>query len=194
VILTFDIVVADPSWAFDDKLSMSSVKRGAEANYPTMTVAEIVSLRVPVSDDALLALWVPSALLFTHALPVIKAWGFEYKGLWVWGKCTKGLDGLAFGMGHTFRQAHEVACICTRGSITKHIEDRAQRSFFVEMGEVSPNARHSQKPEKLQDSLDLMWPSANKLELYARREREGWLCIGNELTGNDIRIDLENLA
>ena len=30
-------------------------------------------------------------------------------------------------------------------------------------------------------------------ELFARREREGWLCLGNEITGRDIREDLERI-
>ena len=49
---------------------------------------------------------------------------------------------------------------------------------------------HSQKPEQLQDSLDLMFPQWNKLELFCRRDRLNWDCIGNECpstTGEDIR-------
>lgn len=197
--ITFDIVVADPSWAFNDKLTMSDVKRGAEANYPVLSVEQIASLPVPSSPDALLLLWVPATLLW-DAYVVQKAWGFTYKGLWVWGKCKKDMDGLAFGMGHTFRQANEVALVCTKGSPIRHIVNKAQRSMYVELvesdgpGLLSPTMPHSKKPEQLQDSLELMWPEANKLELFARRERDGWLCLGNEISGRDIRDELRELG
>ena len=38
-----------------------------------------------------------------------------------------------------------------------------------------------------------MYPKYDKLEMFARRQRDGWTCIGNEITGNDIRKDLQLL-
>ena len=46
----FRVIVADPAWRFGDRLRMSSVARGADAHYPTMTVPEICAL--PVCDLA----------------------------------------------------------------------------------------------------------------------------------------------
>ena len=38
-----------------------------------------------------------------------------------------------------------------------------------------------------------MFPTQTKLELFARRHRPGWTCLGNELDGLDIRDALEQL-
>jgi N6-adenosine-specific RNA methylase IME4 len=89
--MKFQLVVADPSWSFSDKLKMSSVPRGAEANYPTLSTKDIAAL--PVKDIAdptgcLLALWVPSSLL-QDGLDVMKAWGFQQRQTYIWAKSKK---------------------------------------------------------------------------------------------------------
>lgn len=95
---------------------------------------------------------------------------------------------LAFGMGRLFRQTHEICLIGTRGKIYTQLANKSQRSVsFAE------NLRHSAKPEELQDSLDIMFPAARKLELFARRLRPGWTCLGNEIDGKDIRDALADL-
>lgn len=87
----FQVIIADPPFEFGDQLKMNAVKRGAQANYSTMTIAEIASL--PVNgladpDGALLALWVPSSLI-QDGLNIMKAWGFHVKQTYVWVKVKK---------------------------------------------------------------------------------------------------------
>lgn len=98
---------------------------------------------------------------------------------------------LAFFMGRLFRQTHEICLIGTNSNkIYKKLESKSQRSVSLE-----PNLKHSAKPENLQDSLDEMFPSTEKLEIFARRHRPGWLCLGNEIcNGEDIRDSLKKLA
>lgn len=181
--MKYGIVVADPPWAFSDKLTMSDVKRGAEANYSTLTMADIRNL--PVQDlcapDALLALWVPSSLL-EDGLGVMKAWGFVQKQIYTWVKTTKS-GGLAFGMGRQFRGTSEHALIGTCGRPKP--ASKSERNV-----ELSLNMGHSIKPASLQERLEAMYPDASKLEMFARRERPGWDCVGNECpttAGIDIR-------
>jgi N6-adenosine-specific RNA methylase IME4 len=97
---------------------------------------------------------------------------------------------LAFGMGRLFRQTHELCLIGTSNNqIYKKLANKSQRS--VSFGE---NLKHSAKPEHLQDSLEIMFPQARKLELFARRLRPGWTCLGNEVCGGeDIRDSLAKL-
>ena len=99
-------------------------------------------------------------------------------------------DILAFGMGRLFRQTHEICLIGTNNNkIYKILENKSQRS--VSFGE---NLKHSAKPEHLQDSLEIMFPSAKKIELFARRLRPGWECLGNEVcNGEDIYDSLAKL-
>ena len=41
--------------------------------------------------------------------------------------------------------------------------------------------KHSQKPESAYLMLEDMFPDVRKLELFARNERSGWDCWGNEV-------------
>lgn len=99
---------------------------------------------------------------------------------------------LAFFMGRLFRQTHEICLIGTNNTkIYKKLANKSQRSVSC-----APNLKHSQKPEDLQDSLDIMFPDPNhlKLEMFARRKRSNWTCIGNEVCdGEDIRESLKKL-
>lgn len=196
------VIVADCPWSFGDRLKMSDVKRGAQSNYSIMTTKDIQAL--PIKDLAdpngcLLALWCPSALI-KDGLDIMSAWGFELKTTYVWVKNKKVLpkdlaldQSLSFGMGRTFRASHEIALIGVNDTdIYQQLENRSQRSVSF-----APNLGHSVKPETLQNSLDLMFPKANKLELFARRERKGWTCLGNQCPttiGEDISVSLANLA
>ena len=98
---------------------------------------------------------------------------------------------LSFFMGRLFRQTHEIALVGVRGKAYTYLENKSQRS--VMFGE---NIKHSAKPEELQDRLDLMFPTASKIELFARRERSGWETAGNECPsskGEDIRDSIKRL-
>jgi N6-adenosine-specific RNA methylase IME4 len=101
---------------------------------------------------------------------------------------------LSFNMGRLFRQTHELCLIGINNSkIYKHLKNKSQRS--VSFGE---NLKHSAKPEHLQDSLDLMFPdsSIKKIEIFARRQRPNWLCVGNESPmthGEDIFVSANKL-
>lgn len=182
----YSVIIADPPWAFSDKPTMSAVARGAEANYPTMRGADIAMLPVRdvAANNAVLALWVPGSLLVLGC-HVMQTWGFELKQTYVWRKLTK-RGGDAFGMGRLFRQCHELALVGTRGSPYKALRSRSERSVVSAL-----NAGHSVKPDALHESLEHMFPEAHKLELFARRARAGWTCLGNEIDGRDIREALE---
>jgi N6-adenosine-specific RNA methylase IME4 len=97
---------------------------------------------------------------------------------------------LAFGMGRLFRQTHEICLIGTNNNgIYKSLKNKSQRS--VSFGE---NLKHSAKPEHLQNSLEIMFPGKKMIELFARRSKAGWTCLGNEVcNGEDIRDSLKKL-
>lgn len=98
----------------------------------------------------------------------------------------------AFGMGRLFRQTHEVCLVGINSTkIYKQLKDKSQRSVSIQ-----PATKHSKKPEDLQDRLDKMFPSTdlNRLEMFARRVRPGWTCVGNEIcNGEDIRDSIDRL-
>jgi len=190
----FGVIVADPPWSFNDKLKYGGViKRSADSHYSTLTPGIIRSLPVDqlAAENCILALWVPSAMLKV-GLDTMEEWGFQYKQLWIWGKISKkDPTRLAFGMGRLGRNCHEPCLLGVKGKYTKFLENNSQRNLMMH-----PNIGHSSKPEQLQDSLDLMFPKWKKLELFARRRRPGWDCIGNEsptTKGEDIRDTLARI-
>lgn len=195
----FQVIVADCPWSFKDTLSMSSTKRGAGNNYDTMSLDELKQLPVKNIADpngCVLVLWCPSSLL-EAGLEVMKSWSFSLKQTYIWTKTKKAQDlkineALAFGMGRFFRNCHEIALIGINNTeIYKKLQNKSQRTVSF-----APNLGHSVKPETLQDSLDLMLPHADKIELFARRDRKGWTCLGNECPsskGEDIVVSLKKL-
>lgn len=100
---------------------------------------------------------------------------------------------LSFGMGRLFRQTHEICLIgINSNKVYKFLANKSQRSVSFGV-----NLRHSAKPEHLQDSLELMFPDAKeKMEIFSRRQRKGWYCLGNEspmTKGEDILKSLNKL-
>ena len=192
----FQVIAADPPWPFNDKLKMSEVKRGAEAQYSLMTMDDIIGLGPLVQavalPDSVLALWVPGSLL-AQGLQTMAAWGFRQTQVYTWVKTAKGYSPgdepvpLGFGMGRLFRGCSEVALVGVRGSPYKALVNKSQRNVSL-----AYNQGHSIKPDNLQGSLDLMF-SGPKLELFGRRKLPGWTVLGNQVTGNDIRDDLRGL-
>jgi N6-adenosine-specific RNA methylase IME4 len=230
----YSVIVCDMPWSFSDKLQMDNVKRGAVANYNTMSLKEIKELPIAELanfDGCILCLWCPSSLL-KEGLEVMLTYKFEVKQTYIWVK-TKNLpldffrnsiikvlkqpevvydkfaytrivrsiaDSvkyvgqdlhkiLGFNMGRLFRQTHEICLIGTNNNkIYKKLQNRSQRSVSF-----APNLGHSTKPEHLQDSLDIMFPDVEKLELFARRIRPNWTCLGNAIDGLDIREALNQL-
>lgn len=200
----YRVIVADPPWRPDDSLG----DRGAEANYRTMTTPEICaflqSLDVEISSTSILFLWRLSNMQ-RDALDVIDAWGFRQLSETVWEKLTKeGLDW--FGLGRTVRESHETALIAVRGSASDVVVSKSVRSRFSAHVPVyepgDPNIGrvivrrdgtkrvikvgdyiHSAKPPAFFSKIvaPLVGTAGPNLELFARRRRPGWTCIGDEL-------------
>ena len=165
-------IVADPAWRFDDKLG----RRGAAANYSTLTVEEIQEHptfhAIAVAPrNAVLFLW-RVASLQAEALAVARAWGYAVKSEIVWEKTTcRGND--HFGLGHYVRASHETCLICVRGRV--RVKNHSTRSRFR-----APVGRHSEKPEAFFDLVEAL-VEGPYVEFFARRHRPGWVCLGNEL-------------
>ena len=86
----FNLIVADCPWSFGDTLQMSRTKRGASAQYNTLSDFDITNLNVEsiAADDAVLALWVLSSKLQV-GLDTMMSWGFEQTQTFIWVKTKK---------------------------------------------------------------------------------------------------------
>lgn len=166
------VLCADPPWKFRDKLPGPG--RGADKHYPTLTVEELCAFQLPpLADDCHLFLWRVSSMV-EEAYRVVRAWGFVPKSEIVWLKRT--VDSKRhFGMGRHVRAEHETAIIAVRGR--PKVIDRSVRSTFEAVAERV----HSRKPEEFYDLVERLCPGPYA-ELFARRHRVGWACLGNELS------------
>jgi N6-adenosine-specific RNA methylase IME4 len=133
-----------------------------------MTLDDIKALAIPASDDAVLFLWATSPML-ANAVEVMKAWGFDYRTCVVWVKDR-------IGMGYYVRQQHELLLIGHRGRLpVPDPEDRPSSVINAARG------AHSVKPEEGYEIVERMYPLLERVELFARRPRDGWAAWGNEV-------------
>ncbi len=168
----FDIIVADPPWRSEFGRTDS---RSAERHYATMERFDICTYApmyhrptLAQADSALLFLWCPMPMLET-GLAVVTAWGFRYRTGMVWCKPS-------FGVGQWFRGQHELVLLGRRGSFPAPARGTQPGSVLH-----APRRRHSEKPEELQDAIERTYPGLRYLELFARRERPGWTCWGDQV-------------
>jgi N6-adenosine-specific RNA methylase IME4 len=161
------VVYADPPWSYDN----SGFDQSAAAQYPTMTTADIAALPIVdiAADDCVLFLWATSPLL-PEALRVMAAWGFEYKASRVWVKDR------APGIGWFVRTRHEFLLIGVRGSM--HPAEKLDSVI------EAPVTRHSAKPEDVYGDIEHCY-GGPRIELFARKTREGWESWGDEVNRED---------
>ncbi len=166
----FQVVYADPPWRYDEDIS-NVPPWGVELQYPTMHLDDICSMAdrglVPADDDAILFMWGTSTKL-PEAFRVIDAWGFTYKQSMIWDKMVP-------GMGSWVLVEHELLFIATKGHIATPPPTARPRSVVH-----SQRSGHSVKPDVFYDIIENMYPDARKVELFARRARNGWAAWGAE--------------
>lgn len=161
----YTVLYADPPWQYDHQ---KAPNRDIENHYPTMSLDALTDLDVPAADDAVCYLWATAPKL-TEALAVLDAWGFDYTTCAVW-------DKEKIGMGYWFRGQHELLLVGTRGDISPPETDARVASVIRE-----PRGDHSEKPDAVATLIEDAFPSAPKIELFARDARDGWDVWGDEL-------------
>ena len=164
---TFSVLYADPPWQYEFGASSD---RAVERHYPTLTIEQIRALPVPTiaAPDAILFLWATSPKL-AESLAVMEAWGFSYRSSMVW---VKG----GLGMGYYARINHEFLLIGRKGAHPAPQEGLRPGSVITQ-----PKGRHSEKPIRFYELIEQMYPEAQKVELFARQQRDGWTAWGNEI-------------
>lgn len=183
----YDVILADPPWQMRDALPGKT--RGASKQYPTIHTNDLLLFleqhEITPATDALLFLWRLSAMQL-DALRVIKAWGFVDKSEFVWRKLTHRRNP-HFGMGRYVRMGHETCIIAARGKAQRLIQSRSVQSVFEAPMPLDENGRkiHSAKPdEQFTQVIEPLIGGADRwrcIELFARRRRQHWDAIGNDL-------------
>ncbi len=175
----FRAILADPPWAFKAWSGDSLPSRIADAHYNTMPMTDIASLPVPklAAEDCALFLWVCWPTL-PEALGIIGGWGFQYKTCgfcWVKGNSLPLFpDDFhdKMGLGHWTRANSEVCLLATRGK-PKRLDAGVRQVI------QAPLREHSRKPDCVHERIERL-VAGPYIELFARQQRPGWDCWGNE--------------
>lgn len=172
----YDLIYADPPWkqSRGGKKAERPNSSGRPFEYETLSMGEIrfhLSLAASLCEDnCVLFLWTIDKYLF-EAQKVAESIGFKLHARMVWNKVT------GIPAAFTIRFGHEYLLYMYRGKLLP--VEKAQRgkihSVFTE--KVS---RHSKKPVVAYQIIESLYPNTRKLELYARNERCGWDCWGND--------------
>lgn len=188
---TFDIIYADPPWDYGgkmqfDKSSTSSDKMDWQKNifissanfkYPTLKTKELK--KIPISEiakeDCLMFMWVTSPHL-AQGIELGQHWGFEYKTVaFVW-------DKMIHNPGKYTLSYCELCLVFKKGRIPNPRGTRNEKQLIR-----SPRGEHSVKPKEVRQAIERMFPSQEKIELFARNKSKGW-----KVWGLDVREVYEN--
>ena len=138
--------------------------------YPTLTDDELCALPVAAitTPDAILFIWTTAPKL-PQCLCIITSWGFEYVTCMAWVKSR-------ISCGWWVRNQHELLLIARKGN--PPYPEPADRPPSVIH---APTRKHSQKPDEVYKIIEKMYPEFPKIELFARKARDGWDSWGNEI-------------
>jgi N6-adenosine-specific RNA methylase IME4 len=166
----YDLIVADPPWAFD-LYSEKGEEKSAQAHYACMPLDAIKAMRVGelARGDCLLLMWATECMR-PQAHEVMAAWGFSYKSAFIWRKVTAN-GKPRMGTGYRVRSMHEPVLVGTIGN-PRH---KPFPSVFDGVAR-----QHSRKPESFFQLLDSQVPPCARAELFGRQQRAGWDVWGNE--------------
>ena len=169
----YDIIYADPPWLYKDK--SKSRGGGAESHYICMSTKEMCRLELPAKNDSVLLMWCTYPML-EEGLRLMSSWGFKFKTVaFTWVKVNK--DGSIYmGMGWHTRSNAE---ICLLGIKGKGI---SRKHCGIYNTQLHRRGRHSEKPDAFRkDIVKLYGEDKTRLEMFARKQSEGWDVWGNEV-------------
>jgi N6-adenosine-specific RNA methylase IME4 len=172
----FRVAVVDPPWEFEEGYSLS---RLGVTPYPTMSIGEIKALPVPeiMCPDSVLWLWTTNRhLAGGEAGQILKHWGFRPVTLLTWVKERA-------GTGVWLRGQTEHSVLAVRG---RPVQPRMAESTMLQ---APRTGTHSSKPDAFYELVERLCPGS-KVEIFARKPRQGWTTWGSELWGgSDKRVD-----
>lgn len=213
--MKFGTAIVDPPWSYGRTKTRGGVRAdGSEytlhgyssEHYEPMSHTDLVELSIGDLVDGLLLLWTTGPFI-PDALGLVSAWGFEYVTTAYWHKASRAPEGHllgdpvhgfafphkpAYGVGYWLRGDTEPILIAKKkGSRSYRTKERA--TFVTRTGD------HSAKPDVLHEWVErYIQPTQQMplLEVFARRSRPGWTCVGGEAPGyegQDIRTSLAGL-
>ena len=172
----YNLIYADPPWkqSKGGKKSARANSSGKPLDYPTCSLEEIEEhlqqANSLAEENSILFLWTIDKYLF-EAQRIAEKMGYKLHARMIWDKVT------GIPAAFTVRYGHEYLLFMYKGKLTPVAKEERGKihTVFREKARV-----HSQKPEIAYSIIERLYPETRKIELYARRSRDGWDCWGNE--------------
>jgi len=185
-ILTYDVVYCDPPWHYNsrkagaERLNKTKFGGGAEKHYQLMRDEELLEMRSMIDslarENSVIFMWATCPKL-QSALTLLTGWGYRYCTVaFVWEKVNRTNGEPIFNPGYYTASNVELVLLGARGSM------RPERPMIQQVVKA-PRREHSRKPDEVRVRIEQMYPCANRVELFARGQLEGWDAWGLELPG-----------
>uniref|UniRef100_A0A6M3JJM5 Putative methyltransferase n=1 Tax=viral metagenome TaxID=1070528 RepID=A0A6M3JJM5_9ZZZZ len=164
-ITKYQTIVIDPPWPVKKIIRDERPNQGA-FDYPTMSIEEIVKLKISVlaSDNCHIYLWTTHKFL-PVAFLILEEWGFKYQCLLTW---VKNVGMTPF----SWMYSTEHCLFGRKGSLD--LLKLGERLDFN--GKVR---EHSRKPEIFYELIKRVSPGP-RIDIFSREKREGFDQFGNE--------------
>ena len=170
----FNVIVLDPAWQYPN--TKDERPYGNVPNYPCMPIEDIMKLPIDTlaADDCLVFLWTTEYFM-EEAFMLLQSWNIKNRRKIVsWYKQSP-------CPGSMFSVQNEFVVIGIRGNPVIRLESNYVNTLFgeeyeetsIEVQPTKGRRLHSKKPEKFFDILDDLC-TGTKLEMFSRRNREGW--------------------
>jgi N6-adenosine-specific RNA methylase IME4 len=179
----YNLILADPPWKQEKggKKSSRPNSSGAKLDYPTLSVEQIQNILNKADfmckGDRILFLWTIEKYLF-QAEKIAEDLGYKLHARMIWNKVT------GIPAAFTIRYGHEYLLYMYKDKLLPVAKEQRGKIHSVFTEQVG---KHSQKPEISYQIIEKLYPETAKIELFARRKRDGWSSWGNEIE-SDIKI------
>lgn len=176
----YDVIVIDPPWPIQ-KVKRRVRPNQKEMDYSMMSIDDIKSLNVAnlANDNCMVFMWQIDKFLY-ESKEILEEWGFKYHLTLAWDKG----NGMSLA---GFNRRTEYVVVGYKGKLEMYPKRKTVKTSFS-----AKSTGHSVKPDLFYEMLEVI--PGKKVDVFARKQREGWDVLGNEIDGQDIRSVLDEYA
>jgi N6-adenosine-specific RNA methylase IME4 len=170
----YGIIYMDPATRFAVWSRATGLDRAADNHYPTELWDDIAARPLPAARDCVLLCWSTRAQLANTIRMIEDRWRFVYKTCFGWDKDARGTGYIAI-------DNCELLLVFSRGNPVWPAPGTQDLALIK-----APRGTHSEKPEAFAEMIERLWPNTAKLEMFARKPRDGWDSWGNEVEVSEL--------